>query len=343
MKRILLIKRGALGDILMTTPLVRQLRIALPNSQIDYCIAKSFIQVLQDNKNLDNVFTLDEDAFSIKGIFKFIKFAFSKRKEYDYIFNLGKSWQLNLLCKIFSGIKIGYVREKISKLFLDKYVIYNDITRYHGLYYLDLLGISGIIKANYDDLTLDLAISDVNKQLMSNKLKPLGDFVVVVNSGGNNQYESGGIRMLPENKILELLTGLLKAQQKIILIGGTIDRDNYIKYTTYFGNSSNLLNWAGQLSLSQSLYVIRKAKRFYTTDCGAMHLGVVAKLEDRMISFFSPTHPAHSLPSSYKYKVYRTNEEDFDENYSLCGKLPRNKKIRYFSDLNIDTVVKSSL
>ncbi len=49
MKRILFLKFGALGDVLMTTPLLRQTRKTFPGANIDYCVAEPFAIVLRDN------------------------------------------------------------------------------------------------------------------------------------------------------------------------------------------------------------------------------------------------------------------------------------------------------
>jgi len=335
--KILLIKRGAIGDILMTTPLVRQLRQNLPNAVIDYCVAFSFKVVLENNKYLDNIIALDDKMFNLNGLFGFMQFAFSVRKKYDYIFILGKSWQINLLGKIFSGIKIGYAREAISKFLLDKYVIYNNILRYHGLYYLDVLKISGLGCPNYSDIELDLLITEKDRTAVLDKCNAynLQGFVIVVNSGGNNQYESGGIRMLPKDKILELLNALLRHHQ-VILLGGYVDRSNYTDYFEKLNCPTNLFNWAGELSLAQSTYLISLAKHVYTTDCGAMHLGVVAQLGNKMTCFFGPTHPQHVLPENKGFRIYWSDQDIFDKSYPLLGTELTQK---YFKNLNINDAI----
>jgi ADP-heptose:LPS heptosyltransferase len=39
--KVLLWKIGALGDVVMTTPLVRQLRALLPHAQVDYLVGRT--------------------------------------------------------------------------------------------------------------------------------------------------------------------------------------------------------------------------------------------------------------------------------------------------------------
>lgn len=336
--KILLIKRGAMGDILMSTPLIRHLRINFPNAVIDYCLAQPFTSTLKDNPYLNKVIGVDDKVFTRKGMFAYIKFVWSIRKEYDYIFNLGKSWQLNLLNLLFCGQKIGYVRERISKLLLNKHVVYNDIMRYHGLYYLDLLKASCLVAMpDYNDISLDLIINAEDKLIVEAKLSELGiiEYDVVVNSGGNNQYESGGARMLPQDKIEQLLTCLLGAKRKVILLGGNVDRDNYSVYASI--DPTNIINYAGVFNLAQSTYLISMSAHFYTTDCGAMHLGVIANMDSRMTCFFGPTAPSHVLPPNKKFNIIWEDQDIFNADYPLSGRLSKNLQ-GYFKRLDMKNI-----
>lgn len=346
--KILLIKRGAMGDILMTTPLIRQLRNKFPDSVIDYCVAKPFLSTLQSNKYINNITSLEDKVFSSKGVIKYIKFIWSIRNKYDYVFILGKNWQLNLLNRLFKGVTIGYAREYISRALLNKYVIYNDVTRYHGLYYLDLLKASGLAFPDYNDLELDLLISDIDKKIVNNKIKKLDldldKFVIVVNSGGNNGYESGNARMLPNSKVVELLKKLLlNTPYSVVLLGGAVDKANYANYIDQLEDDgvflqlekANIVNLAGEFTLAQSTYFISKAEHFYVTDCGAMHLGVIAKMGHRMTCFFGPTSPLHVLPPDNTFNVIWNDKAIFDESYPLKGKFVKQKR-DFFSNLAID-------
>ena len=57
--RILFFKIGALGDTLMTTPLLRQLKRNFANVKIDYLIGKFSAQSLEGNKNIHNIIKFD--------------------------------------------------------------------------------------------------------------------------------------------------------------------------------------------------------------------------------------------------------------------------------------------
>lgn len=72
-KKILIFKTGAIGDVIMTTPFLRQLRKNYPNAQIDYLIGNTTSQILENNPNINEIIRFDEKIFFQKKIFKWKK------------------------------------------------------------------------------------------------------------------------------------------------------------------------------------------------------------------------------------------------------------------------------
>ena len=236
---------------------------------------------------------------------------------------------------IIDGTRIGYVRENISRAFLDKYVIYNNINRYHSLYYLDLIQALGY-QPNYSDLNLDFFNNPVTESTKKFLLKnQLSNYIVVINSGGNNAFEQSGIRMLPYNKIIELLNNLLKTHT-VILMGGNIDKHNYDFYIKTI-NNPNLYNMAGIINLSDSAHILKHATKIYTTDCGAMHLALSQRCQNKMICFFGPTNPNHVLPANQGITVYWDDQDIYDPNYALKGRTSQ-KNLKYFTKLDLTNI-----
>jgi ADP-heptose:LPS heptosyltransferase len=340
--RILLIKRGAIGDVLMTTPLLRQLKLNLNLEQLDYCVGEAAASVLVNNSYIDNLIVLPDQTFSIRGSGKFIQFIFSIRNTYDYIFVLGKNWLVNMLC-LFSNAKlVGFAREKISRFLLTHYVVYNDINRYQGLYYLDLLTNSGLGVANYNDINLDLPVTLADKAHVDKELQLLGldngsKFITLTNSGGNNNFETSGIRMLPFCQVVALLNKLA-VNHKVILVGSKVDYANYEAYIANSAYSHNIINLAGKLSISQSCYLLSKSKHFFTTDCGVMHVGLAANIDNKMSGLFGPTNPAHVLPETTQCKIFWQDADIYDKDYQLYGRLRGSYK-HFFERLTIDEII----
>ncbi len=60
--RILVIKLGAIGDVLRTTPLLAALKRAYPESHVTWVVDRGSREVLEDNPSIDRLLTLDLEA-----------------------------------------------------------------------------------------------------------------------------------------------------------------------------------------------------------------------------------------------------------------------------------------
>ncbi len=342
MVKILLIKRGALGDLLMATPLIRQLK-QLTGGELDIIVGASAAPAIKANPYLNQQIILPDKYFTLSGILQLSQVLWRLRSKYNYIFLLDKHWYFNLLAIICGARRIGYWRKSWEDGLLNHGVHYYDVTRYHALYYLDLLAASGLAIPDYQDIALDLVITAGEQDQVDLLMKTSGlitmNFVVLVNSGGNNSYESSGIRMLPADKVVNLLHHILNKGYKVVLLGGALDLANYAAYIATINEAANIFNWAGKLSLGQSAYLLSQAYKFYTSDCGAMHLGVAVLPATRMIAFFGPSNPAHILPPLYvELSALWSDQDIYHADYQLRGVL-RKLEPNYFSKLNISALL----
>lgn len=330
--RILLIKKGALGDVLMTTPLIRQLKNS-QNCQIDYIVGKSSALILKDNPYIDQLHVLDDDVFMSKNVFKLAKYYFSLRGKYDYVFVLDKHWYFALLTKLIGGVLVGFYRDLPSRYLLNKMVRYDNVNHYQGYYYLDLLTACNLCAVNYEDIKLDLIVTTTDIANVCTKLNSLnvGDYVVIVNSGGNNSFEKTGIRMLPQKVFQQLVQVLLESGTTVILSGGKVDFENNQKLICLLGNPAKLYNFAGDLSFSETGALFASATHVYTTDCGAMHLAV-SVIPHKFTGYFAITSPKHFLPICLQSHARWYDEAIYNKNYQLYGEM-RGKEPQYFTQL----------
>lgn len=67
-KKILVIRLSSIGDIVLTTPLLRSLQSAWPDARIDYCTKAPFVSLLAENPRLSVIYTLETppaDAYDL--------------------------------------------------------------------------------------------------------------------------------------------------------------------------------------------------------------------------------------------------------------------------------------
>src|SRR5512147_2742797 len=61
-KRILIVKLGAIGDVLRTTPLLTGLKRAYPQSHITWVVDKEALPLLKSNPSIDRLLPFDFSA-----------------------------------------------------------------------------------------------------------------------------------------------------------------------------------------------------------------------------------------------------------------------------------------
>src|SRR3990167_7957767 len=107
MPRILLIKRGGLGDLLMATPLIRQLSHTA-TVQVDLIVGDAASVAIKGNPYLNKVFVLADSCFTRRGSITLAKFLYNLKDAYQQVWVLDKHWYFNLLAHLVNAPLIGY-------------------------------------------------------------------------------------------------------------------------------------------------------------------------------------------------------------------------------------------
>jgi ADP-heptose:LPS heptosyltransferase len=311
--KILLWKIGALGDVLMTTPLVRQLRHAHPDAQIDYLVGSGCAVMLRGNPHLSHVRVFDERILYGAQARRLVEVVAALRG-YDLVFVLDKHWVFGL-CAWLARVprRIGFRRRIAEDLFLTSSVTYGPLA--HEIdYYLGLLRAAG--------LPVDAA--DRRPQLPPPEPYPLlRPYTVLVNAGGRNAYEQSNVRQLPDPLFREVAQRCA-AEHQVVFVGSAPERAYYDAL-----GIPGALNLCGQIGLPQVWWVLQEAARVITTDCGLMHMA--AAVNAHVVAAFGPTHPRRLCPPGVR-PVWG-DEDQYDDDYVLFGKLPRG---RYFARLTAE-------
>jgi ADP-heptose:LPS heptosyltransferase len=63
LKKILIIRLSSMGDILLTTPLIRSLKKQNLIIQIDFLLKAEFFELVKNNPNLTNIYTYTKQSF----------------------------------------------------------------------------------------------------------------------------------------------------------------------------------------------------------------------------------------------------------------------------------------
>ncbi|MBN1598383.1 MAG: glycosyltransferase family 9 protein [Bacteroidales bacterium] len=274
MVKFLIVRFSSIGDIVLTTPVIRCLNEQVEDSEIHFLTKKKFVPILESNPYIAQLHSLDNN-FSI--LIKQLK-----NEQFDYIIDLHRNLRTLRLKTSLHRISFSF-----KKLNLRKWLAVNfKINRLPDIHivdrYFDTLKIFSVIN---DNKGLDYFIpanEEVNPEDLSKDLLP--GYVVIIVGGGHNT------KQIPVEKLTEIINELKKP---VVLIGGKEDINKADKITADIRKS--LTNLTGKLSVNQSASVIRQAQVILTPDTGMMH--IAAAFQKRIISVWGNTIPEFGMPA----------------------------------------------
>jgi lipopolysaccharide heptosyltransferase II len=187
-KKVLIIRPGAIGDVLLTTASVRALKKACPDAVIDYLVAPFASKVLEGNPNISRLILFEKNRLKKAPLFVRIiedfRFYMSLRKGgYDLVFDLFGNLRTALM-SFFTGAadRVGFTFRG-RKYFYTIKVKPDSNPKYNVYYHLDLFGAVGIPP---DGGLLDLIIGQKDRDAVAGfiaKVKGTGPVIGLNPSG----------------------------------------------------------------------------------------------------------------------------------------------------------------
>lgn len=271
---------SSIGDIILTTPLVRCLRKKYPEARISFIIKKEFADLMRHNPHIDKLIVFDKST-GFSGL-KQLKEKI-KKENYDWIIDIHKSLRSRYL-KIFSGAKL---KTKYHKLIFRRSLLVRFKLNLYGHYkpvylrYFDAVRKAGI---QYDGQGTEVFFQD-SDFIKVKELAKLDDIpgreIVTVCPGASFSNKIWSIEgFTAVGKYLKE-----ERNMKVVLLGGKKDVDLCENIHRQLGNSS--INLSGKLSLLQSAALLSMCKVVITNDSGMMHMAQSQKKP--VVAIFGPT------------------------------------------------------
>ncbi len=287
--KILFIRFSSIGDIVLTTPVIRCVKQQL-GAEIHFLTKQSFRAVLVANPYIDQLVTIQSDV-------KEVLFGLQQEK-YDYILDLHhntRSWQVKraLGVKSYSFNKINIakwliVNFKMNRLpavhIVDRYL---DTARTLGVYN-DGQGLDYFIPPEDE---LPVGSPEFQQIFMPSAALPFSFIAFVIGA-------AHATKRLPTEKIISICQ---KIRQPIILLGGPEDAATGEQIAQAAG--PHVYNACGKLRLNQSASLVRQAARVITHDTGLMH--IAAAFRKDIISIWGNTIPEFGMYPYYPQEENR--------------------------------------
>jgi ADP-heptose:LPS heptosyltransferase len=317
--KFLILRFSSIGDIVLTTPVVRCLKQQMPDAEIHYFTKTKFEFLLKDNPYIDKVWLLEKNTGELLSILK--------KEKFDYIIDLHRNIR-TLRIKLALGVPtFSFEKLNMQKFLLTQFKI-NYLPDVHIVdRCMETLKSFGITN---DNRGLDYFIPYKDNVELA--------WLPQTHQSGYVAYAIGGqhgTKKLPVRRMIELCR---KINFPVILLGGKEDFDAGEEVRTTLGDAL-VLNSCGQYSFNQSASLIEKSLIVFSHDTGLMH--VAAAFKKKVYSIWGNTVPAFGM---YPYKT----EFEILENKNLecrpCSKIgykecPK-KHFKCMNDISFDFPIK---
>lgn len=322
MPKYLIIRFSSIGDIVLTTPVVRCLKKHKPDCVIHYVTKKSFKSILENNPNIDKVICIDKDVDEVVGDLK--------KEDYDFVIDLHHNLRSAILKRKLKKPSATFPKLNVKKFLLTQFKI-NRLPELHIVdRYFEAVKSLGV---QSDLLVCDYFIPPADEVNPADYGIPSTYFAFAIGAQLNT-------KKLPNDKIISIIQ---KMNQPVVLLGGETDFDNAEIISKA---CPQVINLCARLNLNQSASIVKQCQKIITHDTGMMHIASCFK--KTIISIWGNTVPDFGM---YPYIPMNPGSYSMHEVKDLkcrpCSKIgykecPK-KHFNCMNLQNVDAIVKDVL
>ena len=283
--KLLIVEPNYLGDILMTTPVIRILRNHLSSrDEIIVITNNTGKELLELNPNINKLIVQPGKSFSNR--LKLINTI--KQIRPDTVLLFRTTFYNSLLAKLSGAKHTAGVNTEFSKLFLTSTLPFNINRNYRAECFQVAKSVLDIKEPPDKELSKINAYSAKDDELYIHKLlneykinNP--DKLIIINPGTTRFAKQWN----PE-KYAELITKLADGGTKIIITG--TEKDSSVINAVLNNVKVPVINFTGKTTIRQLAVLIKKSGLFISPDTGPMYLAAAA--ETMAITLFGSTDPS---------------------------------------------------
>jgi len=274
--KFLIIRLSSIGDIVLTTPVIRCLKQQVQDAQVHFLVKDNFRSVVAHNPYIDKIHVLSHSWELM--IHELIS------EKFDYIIDLHHNVKSMRIKKALKKKSFSFYKLNIQKYFLTAFKI-NLLPKVHIVdRYMQTVQSFGV---KNDGAGLDYFISkDEETKLNDIPASHHAGYIACVIGAAHNT------KKWPIHKWKEFCTEL---QHPIILLGGPEDEAAGKEIASV--DNIKVYNACGKFKLNESADLVRKSKIVITHDTGLMH--IAAAYKKPIISIWGNTVPAFGMTPYY--------------------------------------------
>lgn len=321
LKKILIIRFSSIGDIVLTTPIIRCAKQQLIGVEIHFVTKNIFKDTLINNPYLDKLVTFNQDITEV--------FTELKTENYDIVIDLHKNLRSLRLKQYLNTKSFSFNKINLQKFLAVNFKLKNSLSKQHIVerYFETIVNIG----VKPDNKGLDYFLSEADNvncaDLFFNTLST--QFIALV--VGGSYYT----KQIPLNKLIEICKN---ASLPIVILGSKDDKQIADELQNFFPNT---INTCGSFSINQSASIISQAEWVITSDTGLMH--IASAFNKKIISVWGNTIPEFGM-SPYLPNAQNKIVEASNLSCRPCSKLGYKKcpksHFKCMNELDFSLIVK---
>jgi len=263
--KLLIVRLSSLGDILLTTPLIRTIKQNYPATEIDFVVREEYKDLLQFNPHLRDILIYNNDEHELKILKNKIC-----ENNYDLIIDLQNNLRSWSLLKCYGNSVTGFKKNNINKFLL----VHFKINRLKNAKQIPVRYASTLENFQLDDKGLELITDKIQNPLLNGIENLIGI------CPGSKHFT----KMWPEEYFIELCKLLNENEFRIVLFGGKDDIKVCERISSKLPAAINLCN---DNNILQTAADMKCCKVIYCNDSGLMHAATAVNIP--VIAFFGST------------------------------------------------------
>ena len=289
--KFLIIRFSSIGDIVLTTPVVRCLKQQVPLAEIHYLIKPKFKMVMESNPYIDKIHLLQDDWKKMIGELK--------EQKFDCIIDLHHNLRT---LRVKKDLKVPSF--SFSKLNFEKFIFvklkWNVMPKHLHIVdrYMETVKPFGV---KNDGAGMDYFIPKEHE--ISQKDIPASHHLVYIAIVIGATYFT---KKLPVYKLQELCQAI---DHPIILLGAKEEFNDGEQIASV--DPIKIYNACGKFSLHESADIIRKSKLVIAHDTGLMH--IAAALKKPVIAVWGSTTPSFGMVPYYGENYLAHHAQPYDD------------------------------
>lgn len=295
-RKLLVIKLRAMGDVLLSTIVTKNLRLAFPDARIDYLTEPPSLDILRRNPFVNNTHLYDRATMSGMGLIRMVR-----RESYDLVIDLFGNPRTGLLTRL-SGAKY-----RVGYRFRWRTYAYNIIAEPRGAlvhntqFNLDAIEAIGVAIQDRNIYFRFLADDEVYVDKFFPGAQCAGKILVAFSTGGGWYTKRWGI-----DRFAELADRLIEYHNAFVMLTwgpgqlSDVERLQSLMRNEVFIPPATTLPQLGAL-LKRSAIVI-------SNDAGPMH--IAAAVGTPIVGIFGPTNPKLQGPYKTPHTIVRNESLD---------------------------------